>query len=100
MILLAIFISCTDNSSSNSITLNKLGLDTTLNIKTNKEYPTTLKIKLIGNPSDTFIISGFKVPGGKVDTFWHTDWYKSNIILKYESYKAKAGELKIEYRLY
>ncbi len=100
MLFLGLFISCTENSSSNSITLNTLGMDTTINIKSNKEYPTTLKIKVTGNSSDTFMISGFKIPGGKVDTFWHTDWYQKNIILKYESYKAKLGELKIEYKLY
>ncbi len=100
LIFLSLLFSCTNKSKSNSITLNTLEIDTTFNIKIDKAYPTTLKIKITGNSNDTFGISGFKIPGGMVDTFWHVDWYQKNIIIKYESYKAKSGQLKIEYQVY
>ena len=75
----AISISCRKGASIKPLFINELGKDTIINIKTDKTYPTTLKVDIKGSADDTFIISGFKIKGGNVDTFWHTDWYKKII---------------------
>ena len=96
----AISSSCRQGAGIKPVLINELGKDTTINIKTAATYPTTLKIAIKGTANDSFIISGFKIKGGKVDTFWHTDWYKKTITINYQAYKATKGKLTMRCLLY
>lgn len=96
---LTILVACSRNSPG-PVVLTELGKDTLIQIKTKKTYPTTLKISIKGYATDTFILSGARVKGGKIDTFWHTDWYTKNITINYTAYKAKQGKLTINCILY
>ncbi|MBK8143265.1 MAG: hypothetical protein IPK57_21355 [Chitinophagaceae bacterium] len=98
--LVAVSISCRQRAKIKPIIINELGKDTIINIKTDKTYPTTLKVDIKGSADDTFIISGFKIKGGNVDTFWHTDWYKKIITINYQAYKATKGKLTVNFLLY
>ena len=96
----AICISCSQGASIKPVFINELNKDTIINIKTSATYPTTLKIDIKGNTNDSFIISGFKIKGGEVDTFWHSDWYNKTITIKYQAYKATKGKLTMKCLLY
>ncbi len=100
IVIVTISISCIQGASIKPVFINELNKDTIINIKTSATYPTTLKIAIKGTANDSFIISGFKIKGGKVDTFWHTDWYKKTITINYQAYKATKGKLSMKCLLY
>ncbi|MCC6307429.1 MAG: hypothetical protein IT248_02970 [Chitinophagaceae bacterium] len=100
IVFIVITISCNQNAKIQTIIISELRHDSTINIKASKTYPTTLKIDIKGYANDTFMISGFKIKGGNVDTFWHTDWYKKSIIINYQAYKATKGKLTLTCELY
>ncbi len=100
LLVIIAFISCNSNPVYKKVVLNQLAIDTIIEIKTSKKYPTTLKISVNGISDDSIIISGVKLRGGNIDTFWHSDWYNKIIISEYKSYRAKSGKLILEYHLY
>ncbi len=100
IVIVTISISCIQGDRIKPVFINELGKDTIINIKSSATSPTTLKIAIKGTANDSFIISGFKIKGGEVDTFWHSDWYNKTITIKYQAYKATKGKLTMKCLLY
>ncbi len=100
IVIVTLSISCIQRDRIKPVFINELGKDTIINIKTSATSQTTLKIAIKGTANDSFIISGFKIKGGEVDTFWHTDWYKKTITINYQAYKATKGKLTMKCLLY
>lgn len=91
-----ICLSCNSGVNTKSIFLNDLDTDTIVVFKLSKKYPTTLKIHVNSNTSDSFFVNYVKVGPGKVDTFWHSDWYRNVVTINCQPSRPLRGEIKIE----
>ncbi|MEJ8757597.1 hypothetical protein WG947_11340 [Pontibacter sp. H259] len=61
------------------------------------QYVHNLRIVVRGSINDTALISNVKLLPGKVDkVIYNSDWYSPDYELKYNSYRATKGNLKVE----
>lgn len=97
LIFLLLFVSC---NNSNEVSISDANKDTSIHIKTNSRYPTNLQLIVNGQTNDTFMINNKLVPGGLVDTTLHYEWYDKDFTIKYNSYKASKGKLRVKFKLY
>ena len=102
IVLLILFITSITGgfqSTKSSIIINNVSRDTSILIKviTPRLYsPTNMIVKITGETSDSFfVMNGMKIPGGIVDTLMNMDFYNHEYLFKYNSYKAKKGQLKV-----
>lgn len=93
-IILLIFISCMKN---NKIIIKDITKNQLINIESTNETPSVLKIKLQGNIDDTCKIQGQKIDPKNLNKEYFFDSYSKKTQIKYESYKAKKGNLIINY---
>jgi len=71
--------------------------DTIFSAETGVHDASTMILKIQGNSDDSIKVHGFSIPGGNINKELRVDWYTSKISVKYESYRAKKGNIKIEY---
>ncbi len=96
--LFILLASC--QSTKGEFLLSDVSRDTVIVIKTNSGDNTNVILRITGQVDDTCIVGHWiKIPGGKIDTTFHHDFYNKDYHFKYESYKASNGSLKVEYHI-
>jgi hypothetical protein len=99
IILLVISLTGCFQSTKSLLIINNVSRDTSILIKVINPRlysPTTMIVKINGETSDSFIVmNDMKIPGGIVDTIMNMDFYNHEYHFKYNSYKAKKGQLKV-----
>jgi hypothetical protein len=99
IILFVISLTGCFQSTKSLLIINNVSRDTSILIKVINPRlysPTNMIVKITGETSDSFIVmNGMKIPGGIVDTLMNMDFYNHECLFKYNSYKAKKGQLKV-----
>lgn len=98
IILFVISLTGCFQSTKSSKIINDVSIDTSFFVKVKPRFlPTsTMIVKITGEVSDSFIVMYSKIiPGGIVDTLIQTEFYSDEYLFKYNSYKAKKGQLKV-----
>lgn len=71
--------------------------DTLLNAETNIKDVTTMILKINGHTDDTIRVHSIAIPGGDIKKELKVDWYNPKITVKVEAYRAKKGNIEIQY---
>jgi hypothetical protein len=90
------FISCSDTNHG-EWRIADLSKDTVLTADINAKSINSIKLKIQGYSDDTIRVQGIKIPGGEINEEFNTDWYTPNLAIRFESYRAKKGNLTIQY---
>ncbi|WP_139351057.1 hypothetical protein [Sphingobacterium sp. CZ-UAM] len=91
-----VFISC-NTKNKGEWKVADISRDTIFSAETGVRDATTMILKIQGNSDDSIKVHGFSIPGGNINKELRVDWYNSKISVKYESYRAKKGNIKIQY---
>ncbi|MBL0884012.1 MAG: hypothetical protein IBJ16_11825 [Chitinophagaceae bacterium] len=100
-VIISLFILLTGcKSTKGDFVISDVSKDTVVLIKTNSNDNTTVILSITGQVDDTCIVGHWiKIPGGNIDTTVQHDFYNKDYLLKYESYKASNGSIKINYHI-
>lgn len=94
---LFIFVFCTSCNDKRFITIIDASKDTVVTVKSNEKYPSTIVLQVSGNIDDTCKILGVPIYKNNFDKKLYFDSYSKETKIKYEAYRVKKGNLKIQY---
>ena len=95
-LLSSTFVAC-DNRNRGVWQVTDVSKDTLLNAETNINDATTIILEIEGHTDDSIKVQGVAVPGGDIKKELKLDWYNSKISVNFEAYRAKKGNIKIQY---
>lgn len=95
--MILFMVSC---SQKNELRISEISKSQTFNIESSNNNPSVLKLKFTGKINDTCIIQGRKIAPNDLGKDYFFDSYSKKIIIKYDPYKVKKGNLIINYSYY